>query len=125
MATTKDKRQIRIKRAYEAPARSDGVRILVDRVWPRGVTKGELRLDDWVKEVAPSTELRKWFDHDPMKWREFQDRYARELNERPEAVERVMAMCGAGIVTLVFGSRETRYNNAVALKAYLERRSTS
>jgi uncharacterized protein YeaO (DUF488 family) len=119
---TTPKHDIRLRRAYAAPAKSDGRRVLVDRVWPRGVTRDELRLDDWLKEAAPSSELRKWFDHDPAKWETFKARYFRELDQRSEAIERLLAKCRAGTVTLVFGAKETRYNNAVALKEYLERR---
>jgi uncharacterized protein YeaO (DUF488 family) len=84
------------------------------------VSKANLRLDGWLKEVAPSTELRNWFNHDPAKWSAFSDRYFRELDEQPEAIERLLAKCRKGTVTLVFAARDTRYNNAVALKAYLE-----
>ena len=115
--------RIRLKRAYDPPAKADGRRVLVDRVWPRGVSKDRLRLDAWLKEAAPSPALRKWFDHDPAKWNAFKDRYFRELDQRPEAVERLLAICRDGTVTLVFGAKNTRYNNAVALKAYLERGS--
>jgi uncharacterized protein YeaO (DUF488 family) len=115
--------RIRLKRAYDPPAKADGRRVLVDRVWPRGVSKDRLRLDAWLKEAAPSPSLRKWFDHDPAKWNAFKDRYFRELDQRPEAVERLLAICGDGTVTLVFGAKDTRHNNAVALKAYLERGS--
>lgn len=110
-----------MKRAYEAPAQSDGCRVLVDGLWPRGVSKHELRLDDWLKDLAPSAELRKWFDHDPAKWDAFKDRYFRELDERSEAVERVLARGREETVTLVFGARDVHRNNAVALKEYLER----
>lgn len=110
-----------LKRAYDPPAKADGRRVLVDRVWPRGVSKDALQLDGWLKELAPSTELRKWFDHDPAKWDTFTDRYALELDERPEALEQLLAKCQEGPVTLVFGAREIHYNNAVALKMYLER----
>lgn len=113
--------KIMLKRAYDPPAKVDGRRVLVDRVWPRGMTKNELQLDDWLKEVAPSTDLRKWFDHDPAKWNVFSDRYFRELDERPEALEPLITKCREGTVTLVFGAKNIRYNNAVALKAYLER----
>ncbi len=112
---------IRLKRAYDPPARADGRRVLVDRVWPRGLTKERLRLDTWLKEVAPSAKLRQWFDHDPAKWDEFTARYFRELDGRPEVVAHLRAICREGTVTLVFGARETRYNNAVALRTYLER----
>lgn len=115
--------QIKLKRAYDPPAKVDGQRVLVDRIWPRGVSKERLRLDDWLKELAPSTELRKWFNHDPAKWDAFIDRYFRELNEQPEAIERLLATCREKSVTLVFGAKDTCHNNAVALKAYLERRS--
>jgi uncharacterized protein YeaO (DUF488 family) len=113
--------KLKLKRAYQAPAKADGRRILVDRVWPRGVSREQLRLDDWIKEVAPSTGLRKWFAHDPAKWGAFQERYFRELDERPEAVERLLAGAREGTMTLVFGARDTLHNNAVALKEYLER----
>lgn len=122
MMSSKKQTEIKLKRAYDAPAKADGTRILVDRVWPRGVTKDDLRLDDWVKGVAPSAELRKWFDHDPAKWGEFQERYRRELDQKPDAIVPLVAKCRAGTVTLVFGAKDTRHNNAVALKAYLERR---
>ena len=112
---------VKLKRAYHAPAKSDGWRVLVDRVWPRGVSKDELRLDDWLKDMAPSTELRKWFDHDPAKWDAFKGRYFRELDEQSEAVERLLARGHERTVTLVFGAKNTQYNNAVALKEYLER----
>jgi uncharacterized protein YeaO (DUF488 family) len=113
--------QVRLKRAYDAPAKSDGRRVLVDRLWPRGVSKDELQLDDWLKEVAPSTGLRKWFGHDPAKWGAFKDRYFRELDEQSEAVERLLARGRGGTVTLVFGAKDVHHNDAVALKEYLER----
>lgn len=108
------KMRIKVKRAYEAPGRSDGHRILVDRIWPRGASKDDLRLDGWVKEIAPSTELRRWFGHEPAKWDAFKKRYFQSLLARTRA-ERV---------TLVFGAKDSRHNNAVALKEYLERRAT-
>jgi len=115
------KPQVKLKRAYEAPAKSDGCRVLVDRLWPRGISKDELRLDDWLKEVAPSAGLRKWFGHDPTKWGAFKDRYFRELDEQSEAVGRLLARGRAGTVTLVFGAKDVYHNDAVALKEYLER----
>ena len=115
---------VRIKRVYEAPARSDGYRVLVDRVWPRGVSRDRLRLDAWAKDVAPSTGLRKWFGHDPAKWREFKARYFRELRENIAAVEPVLAAARRRTVTLLYGAKETRFNNAVALKEFIERRAT-
>jgi uncharacterized protein YeaO (DUF488 family) len=113
---------IQLKGAREDAARSDGYRILVDRVWPRGVSKGRLQLDDWAKDVAPSTELRKWFNHDRERWEEFRRRYFRELDDRPEAIGGLIERARRQTVTLVFGARDTRFNNAVALKEYLERK---
>jgi len=113
--------KVNLKRAYEAPARSDGQRVLVDRVWPRGITKEEILIDDWVKDVAPSTALRKWFNHEPPKWNEFKRRYFQELEERPDALKRLLAKARAGTMTLVFGAKDTAHNNAMALKEYLER----
>lgn len=120
--TSRRRLRIKLKRAYDPPDGSDGRRILVDRVWPRGLSKDRLQLGSWCKEAAPSTGLRQWFDHEPKKWDAFRDRYFRELDQRPEVVAKLLADCGEGTVTLVFGATETRYNNAVALKAYLERR---
>ncbi|MGE5297235.1 MAG: DUF488 domain-containing protein [Solirubrobacterales bacterium] len=111
---------IRIKRAYDAPARNDGFRVLVDRMWPRGITKDKLKLDEWGKEIAPSASLRKWFGHDPAKWETFRDRYSRELDSRSEDVARLRQKAKEGDLTLVFGARDEEHNNAVALKEYLE-----
>lgn len=115
--------RITIKRAYDAPADSDGSRVLVDRIWPRGVSRDALRLDDWAKGVAPSTELRKWFDHDPAKWAAFKDRYFRELDEQPRAVGALLTKARAGSLTLVFGAKNMDCNNAAALKEFLERQA--
>jgi uncharacterized protein YeaO (DUF488 family) len=113
---------IDLQRAYDPPAKSGGRRILVDRVWPRGIAKHDLRIDAWLKDLAPSTELRKWFGHDPKKWDEFRKRYARELEQRSEALEELLEKARAGHVTLVFGAKDAEHNNAVALKEHLERR---
>lgn len=113
---------IQVKRAYDPPAPSDGSRVLVDRIWPRGIAKEDLKIDAWLKDVAPSTGLRKWFGHDPDKWDEFRQRYARELEERQDAIEQILAKARAGRVTLVFGARDVEHSNAAALKEYLERR---
>lgn len=110
---------IRLKRVYDAPHRDDGCRILVERLWPRGVSKERARIDLWVKDAAPSTELRRWFDHDPARWSEFKRRYWAELRERDEVLDPIRERISAGPVTFVFGSRETRFNAAVALEAYL------
>jgi uncharacterized protein YeaO (DUF488 family) len=115
--------QIELKRAYEPPAPSDGRRVLVDRIWPRGIARAALRIDAWLKELAPSSGLRKWFGHDPGKWQEFKERYARELDGRADALAPLLEMANAGRLTLVFGAKDTEHNNAVALKEYLERAS--
>jgi uncharacterized protein YeaO (DUF488 family) len=112
---------IRTKRAYEDPAPDDGRRFLVDRLWPRGIKKEDLQIEDWPKEVAPSDELRTWFGHDPAKWEEFEERYFAELENKPDALEPLREAVRQGDVTLVYGARDTEHNNAVALKAYLER----
>lgn len=113
--------QIRLKRAYEAPAASDGVRILVDRLWPRGVKKADAAIDHWEKEVAPSDGLRRWFDHDPAKWVEFQKRYRTELKDKAEIVADLRNRIGKGPATLVYAARDEAHNQAVVLKALLEK----
>jgi uncharacterized protein YeaO (DUF488 family) len=113
--------QLRLKRVYDPPAKADGQRILVDRVWPRGVKKADAALDLWLKEVAPSTALRKWFNHDPEKWPEFQRRYRAELDRNPDQLRPLVD--AKGRVTLLYGARDHEHNNAVVLKAYLEKRS--
>jgi uncharacterized protein YeaO (DUF488 family) len=111
---------IRLKRVYDQPAADDGYRILVDRVWPRGIRKEDLRLDEWLKEIAPSSALRKWFGHDPEKWPRFVERYSRELEEQhgPQ-VKRLAAIAADGRLTLVFGASDRQHNNAMALMEYL------
>ena len=111
------------KRAYEAPAREDGLRVLVERLWPRGVRKERAALDLWLKDVAPSPELRKWFGHDPAKWDEFRRRYWSELKRRPDGVRTLREHSRQGAVTLVYGSRDEEHNAARALQEYLERES--
>lgn len=113
--------ELRLKRAYETPATSDGVRILVDRLWPRGLKKADAGIDVWAKDVAPSNELRRWFGHDPEKWDEFRRRYRAELNGRRDAVEALRGHFGKGATTLVYSARDEAHNQAVALKEYLER----
>ena len=111
---------LRTKRAYEPPAASDGKRILVDRIWPRGVSKEAAEVEAWFRDLAPSDELRKWFGHDPALWTEFQRRYARELDEGPDGLEELIALVRESPrVTLVFGARDEEHNNAVALEGYL------
>ena len=111
---------LKLKRAYEPASRSDGMRILVQRLWPRGVSKETLRLDAWLKDVGASTELRQWFRHNPDKWPSFRTRYFRELDSRPEAWRPIVSAARRGTVTLVYSSRDTEHNNAVALKDYLQ-----
>ncbi|MGE3274421.1 MAG: DUF488 domain-containing protein [Vicinamibacterales bacterium] len=113
---------LKLKRAYEPDTRSDGTRFLVERLWPRGVSKQELHLDAWLKEVGPSTGLRKWFGHDPEKWTTFRARYFQELDARPDAWRPIVAAARRGNVTLVYSSRDREYNNATALKEYLQPR---
>jgi uncharacterized protein YeaO (DUF488 family) len=111
---------ITLKRAYDSVSRTDGTRFLVQRLWPRGISKAKLRVDAWLKEVGPSTELRKWFSHDPGKWSEFRRRYFRELDARPEAWEPIVSAARRGRVTLVYSSHDTQHNNAIALQEYLQ-----
>lgn len=115
--------QIWTRRVYDEPSSQDGRRVLVDRVWPRGLSKDQACLDDWQREVAPSKELRQWFGHDPERWEGFKQRYFAELDAKPEAVDRLKAAARGGRLTLVFGARDTRHNNAVALKDYLRGRA--
>jgi uncharacterized protein YeaO (DUF488 family) len=115
---------IRLKRAYDPPAKEDGYRVLVDRVWPRGVTKERLRIDVWLKDLAPSTELRTWFGHDPTRWDAFRQRYAGELRGQAEALEHLVGPAKQGTVTLVYAAKDPDHNNAVALKLYLEQNLT-
>ncbi|GAB3430415.1 DUF488 domain-containing protein [Massilia solisilvae] len=110
---------IKLKRAYEPASPADGTRILVDRLWPRGVARTDAALDLWEKELAPSTELRQWFNHDPARWEEFQARYADELRQHADALGRVRALARKGTVTLVYGARDELHNDAVALRALL------
>ena len=111
---------MKLKRAYDPESRSDGPRLLVERLWPRGLSKAALRIDAWLKDVGPSTELRRWFSHDPEKWPRFRARYFRELDARPEAWRPIVTAARRGAVTLVYTSRDTEHNNAVALKDYLQ-----
>ena len=111
---------ILLKRAYESPEPGDGLRILVDRLWPRGVAKESAQIDLWLKEVAPSTALRQWFGHDPLKWHEFRVRYFEELGQHPEAVEELAQHAGRGVVTLVYGAKDKAHSHALALKDYLQ-----
>jgi uncharacterized protein YeaO (DUF488 family) len=111
-----------IKRVYEQPGKDDGMRILVDRLWPRGLTKAKAKVDLWLKEIAPSTELRKWFGHDPKKWRSFQGRYQTELKRHADQLTLIRTKAKEGRVTLIYGARDQDHNEAVVLKHFLEKR---
>ena len=107
---------IRLKRAYEPPDEADGVRILVDRLWPRGITKRKAKIDQWIKDIAPTAELRKWFGHDPDRWQEFKKRYTAELKDHAELVDELVRLVDKGTLTLVFGARDEEHNDAVVLR---------
>ena len=111
---------IKLKRAYDRVSPTDGTRLLVERLWPRGLSKNKLKLDGWIRDVAPTTELRKWFSHDPAKWRRFRTRYFRELDSQPESWRFIVSRARRGTVTLVYSSHDEEHNNAVALHEYLQ-----
>lgn len=117
---TRATKMISLKRAYDAASTRDGRRFLVERLWPRGVKKASLPLNGWLKDVAPSTELRKWFGHDPAKWKEFQHRYRAELQHNPQSWTPLLEAARKGTITLVYSSRDAEHNNAVVLKEFLE-----
>jgi uncharacterized protein YeaO (DUF488 family) len=110
---------VRLKRAYEPPAADDGIRILVDRLWPRAISKQALALDEWMKDIAPSTALRRWFGHDPGRWHEFCRRYAAEVHEHKGLLEELRAHARKGRITLVFSARDEVHNDAVALRSFI------
>ncbi len=114
---------IKLKRVYEDEAPDDGARYLVERLWPRGISKASLHIDGWLKDAAPSTDLRKWFSHDPGKWPEFRSRYYAELDDAPESWAPIRDGARQGTVTLLFSSHDTEHNNAVALKEYIEQKT--
>jgi uncharacterized protein YeaO (DUF488 family) len=107
---------VRLKRAYESPDPDDGTRVLVDRLWPRGVSKGDAAVDLWLKDLAPSTELRKWFGHDPIRWQEFRERYAAEVRQHPEPFDQLRDLARKGPVTLVYSAHDEAHNDAVVLR---------
>ncbi len=111
---------IKTKRIYDPASPEDGRRILIDRLWPRGIKKEEAKIDEWLRDIAPSTELRKWFSHDPEKWQEFRRRYKRELESKSELVQSLKATAKKGTVTLVFAAKDTEHVNAAVLKEVLE-----
>ena len=111
---------IRLKRAYEGASAGDGTRLLVERLWPRGLTKEKAAIDVWLKEVSPSPDLRRWYGHDPERWEEFRQRYETELQGRGDAIQRIRDLQGAGPLTFVFAARDERRNSALVLKEFLE-----
>ncbi|WP_425906470.1 DUF488 domain-containing protein [Nitrobacter sp. TKz-YC02] len=118
-------KNINVKRAYEAPDTDDGTRILVDRLWPRGLRKTDAAIDRWIKGIAPSTDLRKWFGHDPARWQEFRRRYADEIQRHPEEFDELRTCARAGRITLVFAAHDETRNNAVVLRDVLLGRISS
>jgi uncharacterized protein YeaO (DUF488 family) len=110
---------IGLKRAYDAPTKADGCRILIDRLWPRGITKAQAAIDRWLKDIAPSTGLRQWFGHDPARWREFRVRYAAELREHPEQLRELRRLAREARLTLIYSARDQAHNDAVVLRAVL------
>ncbi|HWH62560.1 MAG TPA: DUF488 domain-containing protein [Ginsengibacter sp.] len=113
--------KIKIKRVYEEPSKADGMRILVDRLWPRGLTKEKAAIDLWLKEIAPTTELRKWFAHDPKKWTEFRKKYLQELEDNEDQVSILKNYLKKGVVTIVYGAKDEEHNEAEVLKEFLDR----
>jgi len=116
---------IKIKRIYDTPTEDDGFRILVDRLWPRGLTKEKAKVDLWLKEIAPSDQLRKWYAHDPKKWVEFRKRYFNDLHAKRELVNQIVQKTKEGDVTLLYSSKEEKINNAVALKEYIAKKKNT
>ncbi len=120
-ASEKAKKRLQLKRVYDQPAKDDGARFLVERLWPRGIRKTALADAAWLKEVAPSAELRKWFHHDPERWNEFRKRYFAELKQHKDSLSPILEAAHKGTVTLLYSSHDTEHNNAVALREVLER----
>jgi len=114
--------KIKLKKVYDPPSKEDGARVLVERLWPRGIKKEDLKMDAWLKNLAPSTTLRKWFSHDPAKWKEFQEKYFAELDADAEALEQIKSYLAKGTTTLLYSSKDSEHNNAVSLKNYLEKK---
>jgi uncharacterized protein YeaO (DUF488 family) len=112
--------KVEIKRVYENPGRADGTRILVDRLWPRGLSKEKAKVDLWLKDIAPSTELRKWFSHDPSKWTEFQARYRQELKSEADLLDVLKKEAAKGLITLLYGAKDQVHNEAVVLQSLLQ-----
>jgi uncharacterized protein YeaO (DUF488 family) len=119
MSNNRLKTSVKLKRAYERPAATDGTRVLVDRLWPRGVKKADAKIDYWIKELAPSTELRKWFAHDPTRWQEFRRRYSAELHQHRDEMNRLRDLARHGLITLVYAAHDEIHNDAVVLRDIL------
>ncbi len=119
MSPAMAQKNIKLKRAYEQPTRGDGVRILVDRLWPRGVKKADAAIDHWMKDVAPSAALRQWFGHDPVRWAEFRHRYRNELKEHEKEIHELRGLARHGPITLVYAARDQAHNEAVVLRDFL------
>jgi len=115
-----DEISLQLKRIYDDPAPADGFRVLVDRLWPRGVSKEDALIDLWLDDIAPSPGLRKWFNHDPARWNDFLDRYFAELDENPQAVTELFQKTTSGKITLLYAAKDVQHNHAVALKMYLD-----
>lgn len=113
--------RINIKRVYEKPKKNDGIRILIDRLWPRGLSKEKAKIDLWLKDLAPTTELRKWFNHDPTKWTEFKKRYLKELKKNKKAINELEVQIKKRKATLIYSAKDVEHNNAVVIKDYLEK----
>lgn len=111
---------VKVKRIYDPPSKDDGRRVLVDRLWPRGIKKENAMIDEWLKDIAPSDELRKWFSHEPSKWEEFKRRYREELKDKKGLIERLRSEARRGRVTLLFAAKDREHNNAVVLKEVIE-----
>jgi uncharacterized protein YeaO (DUF488 family) len=124
MSRTPDKPDIKLKQVYEPASGADGARILVDRLWPRGLRKEDAAIDHWFKDLAPSTALRQWFDHDVERWTEFRKRYRAELAEQPQALADLRSLVRMGPITLLFGAHDESHNNAVVLRELLGKRAT-
>jgi uncharacterized protein YeaO (DUF488 family) len=120
--TKTEKKMVKIKRIYDPVSRDDGRRMLVDRLWPRGLRKEDARIDEWLKEIAPSNELRRWFGHDPAKWQQFRKKYSAELADKSELLEKLRAEARKGMITLLFAAKDVTHNNAVVLKELIEHR---
>ncbi len=114
---------VKVKRIYDPVSKDDGKRILVDRLWPRGMKKGEVMIDEWLKDIAPSNELRKWFSHDPSKWLEFKHRYKKELKDKANVLERIKKEAKTKTITFLFSAKDTEHNNAVVLKEVIDQQT--